>query len=196
MWWYSIFSKWTHLGAEGRLQTRYSRKEPMKMGGTGCYGAPNPGWFLLTWASMTMCHVDKRVNQWNESVVKRPGNKTSFSVTLCSSTHYSTGLNRTGFLKLKCAYASPEGPVTIQILTPWVWGWASEWKQKSLSCVLLFATPWIVVHRILQARILEWAAFPFSRGSSQPRDQSQVSCIAGGFFTSWATREAHEYWSG
>ena len=43
---------------------------------------------------------------------------------------------------------------------------------------------------------LEWVAFPFSRGSSQPRDQTQVSCIAGGFFTSWATREAQEYWSG
>ena len=37
---------------------------------------------------------------------------------------------------------------------------------------------------ILQARILEWIAFPFSRGSSQPRDQTQVSCIAGRFFTS------------
>ena len=43
---------------------------------------------------------------------------------------------------------------------------------------------------IVQARILEWVAFPFSRGSSQPRDQTQVSRIAGGFFTSWATREA------
>ena len=42
---------------------------------------------------------------------------------------------------------------------------------------------------ILQARILEWVAFPFSRGSSQPRDQTQVSRIAGRFFTSWATRE-------
>ena len=40
------------------------------------------------------------------------------------------------------------------------------------------------VHGILQARILEWVAFPFSRGSSQPRDQTQVSHIAGGFFTS------------
>ena len=38
---------------------------------------------------------------------------------------------------------------------------------------------------ILQARILEWVAFPFSRGSSQPRDQIQVSGIAGGLFTSW-----------
>ena len=37
---------------------------------------------------------------------------------------------------------------------------------------------------ILQARILEWVAVPFSRGSSQPRDQTQVSHIAGGFFTS------------
>ena len=49
------------------------------------------------------------------------------------------------------------------------------------------------VHGILQARILEWVAFPFSRGSSKPRDQTQVSCIAGGFFTSWATREGLEY---
>ena len=40
------------------------------------------------------------------------------------------------------------------------------------------------VHRILQARILEWVAIPFSRVSSQPRDQTQVSHIAGGFFTS------------
>ena len=46
------------------------------------------------------------------------------------------------------------------------------------------------VHGILQARILEWVAFLFSRGSSQLRDQTQVSCIAGIFFTSWATREA------
>ena len=52
------------------------------------------------------------------------------------------------------------------------------------------------VHRIIQARILEWVASPFSRGSSQPREWTQVSCIAGGFFTSWATREAQEYWSG
>ena len=44
------------------------------------------------------------------------------------------------------------------------------------------------VHGILQARTLEWLAFPFSRGSSQPRDWTQVSHIAGGFFTNWATR--------
>ena len=54
----------------------------------------------------------------------------------------------------------------------------------------------LTVHEILQARILEWVAFPFSRGSSQPRDQTQVSHIAGGFFTSWDIREAQEYRSG
>ena len=43
---------------------------------------------------------------------------------------------------------------------------------------------------ILQARILEWVAILFSRGSSQPKDQTQVSCIASGFLTIWAIREA------
>ena len=41
-----------------------------------------------------------------------------------------------------------------------------------------------------------WVAFPFSRGSCQPRDQTQVSHIAGRFFTSGTTREAQEYWRG
>ena len=45
------------------------------------------------------------------------------------------------------------------------------------------------VHRILQARKLEWVAFPFSRGSSKPRDQTQVSHIEGRFFISWATEK-------
>ena len=49
------------------------------------------------------------------------------------------------------------------------------------------------VHGILQARILEWVAIPFSRGSSQPRNQTQVFCITGRYFTIWATREAHQY---
>jgi len=46
------------------------------------------------------------------------------------------------------------------------------------------------VHGILQARILEWVAIPFSRGSSCSRNQIWVSCIVGRFFTIWATREA------
>ena len=49
---------------------------------------------------------------------------------------------------------------------------------------------------ILQVRILEWAAIPSSRDFSEPRDQTQVSTIAGEVFTSWASREAWESWSG
>ena len=47
------------------------------------------------------------------------------------------------------------------------------------------------VHGIFQARLLEWVAIPFSRGSSRPRDQIQVSCIAGELFTVWATKKGH-----
>ena len=56
------------------------------------------------------------------------------------------------------------------------------------SCPTLCDPIDYTVHGVLQARILEWVAFPFSKGSSQPRVQTQVSSIAGGFFTSWATR--------
>ena len=47
------------------------------------------------------------------------------------------------------------------------------------------------IHGILQARILEYVTIPFSRVTSQPRDWTRVSCIAGKFFTIWAMREAH-----
>ena len=59
----------------------------------------------------------------------------------------------------------------------------------------LFVIPWTCrppgssVHRILQARILEWVAIPFSRGSSWPRGWIWVSCITGRFFTIWATKK-------
>ena len=52
------------------------------------------------------------------------------------------------------------------------------------------------VHGFLQANILEWVAVAFSRGSSQPKNQTHfscISCIAGGFFTKWATWETQNY---
>ena len=49
------------------------------------------------------------------------------------------------------------------------------------------------VHGIFQARVLEWIAISFSRGSSQPRDRTRVSCTAGRRFTIWATREAQYF---
>ena len=60
------------------------------------------------------------------------------------------------------------------------------------SCLTICNLMDYTVHGILQAKILEWVAFPFSRGSSQSRDSTQVSHIAGGFVTSWATREIHD----
>ena len=61
-------------------------------------------------------------------------------------------------------------------------------KVKVAQLCLTFCDPMdYTVDGILQARILEWGAFPFPRGSSQPRDQTQVSRTAGRFFTVWAT---------
>ena len=65
--------------------------------------------------------------------------------------------------------------------------------QVTQLCPTIYDPMDYTVHGILQARILEWVAFPFSRGSSQPRDRNQVSIIAGRFFISWATREAHRW---
>ena len=78
-------------------------------------------------------------------------------------------------------------------------------EVKLLSHVQLFATPWILAYQAPLSMgfsrqeywsglpfpsLLEWVAYPFSRGSSLPRNQTGVSCIAGGFFTSSAIREA------
>ena len=64
-------------------------------------------------------------------------------------------------------------------------------KVKATQSCPTLCDPMDLVHGIFQARILESIAFPFSRGSSQPGDWTQVSLIAGRFFTNWATREAH-----
>ena len=76
-------------------------------------------------------------------------------------------------------------------------------QQRTLIAVVLVAQPYPTLcghldcslpgsslQGILQARIQEWVAIPFSYGSSWPRDWTWVSCIAGRFFTLWATREA------
>ena len=71
-----------------------------------------------------------------------------------------------------------------------------KWNIESVTqlCLTLCnfmdcGPPGSSVHGILQARILEWVAILSSRGSSQPRNRTPVSCIAGRFFTLWATRE-------
>ena len=81
-----------------------------------------------------------------------------------------------------------------------LWGilTVKKWKHLSLSHFQIFATPCCspsgsYVHGIFQARILEWVTIPFARESSWSRDQTQVSCIAGRFFTIRATREAQSF---
>ena len=85
-----------------------------------------------------------------------------------------------------------EAKVESIFLNPYV-----GWKVKVAHSLSLFAAHGLFtdcgLYGILQARILEWVGVPFSRGSSQPRDQTQVSCIAGGFLISWATKEALKY---
>ena len=72
-----------------------------------------------------------------------------------------------------------------------------KWKFAQLCLTFCnpvdYSLPGSSVLGILQARILEWVAVPFSRGSSQPRDQTHVSCIAGRFFTDWPSREVPVY---
>ena len=70
-----------------------------------------------------------------------------------------------------------------------------KWSEVKVTqlCLTLGDPMDYRVHGILQARILESVDFPFSRGSSQPRDRTQLSHVAGGFFTIWAAKEAQEY---
>ena len=88
---------------------------------------------------------------------------------------------------------------TVQIFNSWV--------NYSVLCLVAQLCPTLCdpmdcTHQAplsagtFQARTLEWVPISYSRGSSQPRDWTQVSRTAGRFFTSWATREAQEYWSG
>ena len=84
-------------------------------------------------------------------------------------------------------------------LIQWAKGWQAEYWVLCVSHSVvsnslwphgLYSPPSSFVHGIFQARILEWVAISFSRGSSWPRYQTQVSCIAVRCFTVWATREA------
>ena len=81
----------------------------------------------------------------------------------------------------------------------WEWKYLHSVKVKVAQlCLTLYnpmdhSLPGSSVHGILQARILEWVAIVFSRGSSWPRNWTRVSCVGGEFFASWATRDAPKY---
>ena len=94
-------------------------------------------------------------------------------------------------------YHCPLPAISVYVLWSVMCLWSeAKWSE---SCSVVSDSLWpmdCIVHGILQARILVQVAFPFSRGSSQPRDRTQVSRIAGRFYTRWATRVAQEYCSG
>ena len=95
--------------------------------------------------------------------------------------------------------SSEHAASTYAALMCWLF-WALKVKVKSFSRVWLFATPWasslpgFSLHGILQARVLEWVAISFSRGSSRPRDRTHVSRIPGRRFNLWATGEGQGPW--
>ena len=101
----------------------------------------------------------------------------------------------------KWGFPGPSFPAWkyLNLVRRFAWKWLSE-KVKVLVAQSL-PTLWDLMdcspsgssaHGILQARILEWIAISFSRGSSPLRDQTLFFCISGRFFTVWATREALE----
>ena len=85
----------------------------------------------------------------------------------------------------------PMGRLTSPTMMWWRWKWnlVAHWCL-TLCEYMDCSPPGSPIHGILQARTLEWVAISFSMASSQHRDQTQVSCIAGRFFTVWSTREA------
>ena len=100
----------------------------------------------------------------------------------------------TGAPKCRAETPRPPAPCPVQLGADWLWV-LSEGVKVTQSCPTLddpmdCSPPASSVHGILQARIQEWVAFPFSRGSSQPRDPTQVSRLVGGFFSRGATEEA------
>ena len=78
----------------------------------------------------------------------------------------------------------------------WLCSLQSLFSELPSDCIRIYplimygSPPGSSVLGILQARIPQWVAIPFFRGSARPRNQTQVSCIAGRFFTVWVTREA------
>ena len=96
----------------------------------------------------------------------------------------------THFYKLAAVYLSFSDPRKRKAFYDWFLSVAWKLLGRVQLC-----NPMDTIRGILQAWILEWGAFPFSGGSSQPRDWTQVSRIAGGFFTSWATREVSVIYS-
>ena len=121
-------------------------------------------------SSRTHCRLRCNRKPYQGTSLKLKVKVTLFCQTLCDPMDCTPSRN-TGVGSLSL----------LQLIFP-----IQEWNRGLLHCRRI---PYQLSHHG-SPRILEWVAYSFSRGSSQPRNQTKVSCIAGGFFTSWATREA------
>ena len=142
-----------------------------------------------SWASIpppTPSHIDERLSQSPSlSFLRNTANSHWLPILQCICFHATLSIRPTLY------FPSPYIHSLFSMSMP-------RLKLKVLvtpSCPILCnpmdcSPPGSSVHGIFQARILEWVAIPFSRGSSLPRDRTQVSHNVGRFFTIWAMREA------
>ena len=138
---------------------------------------------------------DKRVTEWIKSKCHFPKLSrvnTAWGNISCRLS-YSVGVRQHGTFRpgSQLENLTAALPQMVRIT-----GWsflAEKWKWSRIRHLVTsdYSLPGSSIHRIFQARLLEQAAISLSRGSSQPRDQTQVSCIADTHFIIWATREAH-----
>ena len=124
--------------------------------------------------------------------------------TKASSSHFSEWKAGKAGACMSCCYANPMASWSKGALSATLHeGVLHSEKAPEWVCLVVQSCPTLCdlmdcspasssVHGILQARILEWVAIPFSRGSSQPRDWTQVPYIVVRFFTVWATQKASE----
>ena len=132
-------------------------------------------------------------------VSKRPnsGDHTTSPLEIYVHTKFHRALQKEHkemYLKYKLIYWVPYVKPLDDIKSNFISYLQPSLKVKFIQSCPILCNPMVyTVQGILQARILEWVAIPFSRGSSQSRDRTHISHIAGGFFTSWATREAQPY---
>ena len=124
----------------------------------------------------------------------------SFFATIRSSIVFSDSSSQQGFPTEWAATFVPVIPVFRIFIRRTLWCPGCK-RWCAYTCPTFCnhvdcSPPHSSVHGILQARVLEWewVAIPFSRGSSWPRDQTQVSCTVGRLFIVWATREAFFCW--
>ena len=136
---------------------------------------------------------------WEQFLIYRPGSSSAQpsnpSLGRVCPVHPLTAVV---YITFPCEFPIPQGSTHSLLL---FWSSPQVTVLVTQPCPTLWdpmdcSLPGPFVHGILQARILEWVATPFPRESPQPRYQTQVSHIAAWFFTSWATREAQEYWGG